>query len=61
MIGTLNVPPGTQRIWVSFSAEIIPNTTESLIAVMANIANTGMGLPRFRGQVSVFVSCLQSA
>jgi ATP-dependent Clp protease, protease subunit len=28
--------------YVSFSAEIIPNTTESLIAVMANLVNQGV-------------------
>lgn len=39
---TLNIPLGTERAYVSFSAEINPNTTESLIAVMADLANRGV-------------------
>jgi ATP-dependent Clp protease, protease subunit len=35
--GTLPVPP--QVVYVCFSAEIIPHTTESLIATMSNLAN----------------------
>jgi len=35
----MNVPPNAPVVYVSFSAEIIPSTTESLIAVMANCAN----------------------
>lgn len=33
------IPP---EAYVSFSAEIVPNTTESLLATMANIANQGI-------------------
>lgn len=33
------VPP---EVYVSFSAEIVPHTTESLLAVCANIANSGV-------------------
>lgn len=33
--------PGPPPTYVSFSAEIVPNTTESLIALMANLANLG--------------------
>ncbi len=32
------IPPGTRTAYVSFSAEINPNTTESLIAIMSNCA-----------------------
>lgn len=38
--GALPVPP--QVVYVSFSAEIIPHTTESLIATMANLSNQGV-------------------
>jgi ATP-dependent protease ClpP protease subunit len=37
--GTLNIPRGTQLVYVSFSAEINIKTTESLIAVMSNLVN----------------------
>src|SRR5438552_12912130 len=37
---TITPPP--QVVYVSFSAEIIAHTTESLIAVMANCANQGV-------------------
>lgn len=40
--GTINIPRGTQLVYVSFSAEIIPSTTESLIATMTNLANVGV-------------------
>ena len=42
MVTTLNIPQGTKQVYVSFSAEINPNTTESLIAVMAQCANLGV-------------------
>lgn len=35
----IQIPPNTPRVYVSFSAEIVPNTTESLIATMSNLAN----------------------
>jgi len=35
----LQVPPNTKTIYVTFSAEINPNTTEGLLAVMAGAAN----------------------
>lgn len=35
----LDIPKNTALVYVSFSAEINPNTTESLIAVMADCAN----------------------
>jgi ATP-dependent protease ClpP protease subunit len=38
--GTAEQPP--QIVYVSFSAEIIPSTTESLIAVMADCTNKGV-------------------
>lgn len=38
---TQGIPP-TVTYYVSFSAEINPNTTESLIAVMADFANKGV-------------------
>ncbi|MCJ7510006.1 MAG: ATP-dependent Clp protease proteolytic subunit [Dehalococcoidia bacterium] len=38
--GPAQQPP--QTVYVSFSAEIIPSTTESLIAVMADCANKGV-------------------
>ena len=31
--------PAADTVYISFSAEINPNTTESLIAVLANCAN----------------------
>lgn len=37
----VQIPPGTQCVYVSFSAEINPNTTEALIAVMAECASSG--------------------
>lgn len=40
--GTINIPHGTQLVYVSFSAEIDVKTTESLIAVMSNLANLGI-------------------
>ena len=40
--GTLNIPQGTQLVYVSFSAEIDVKTTESLIAVMSNLVNLGV-------------------
>ena len=36
----MQIPQGAPLVYVSFSAEIIPNTAESLIAVMANCANS---------------------
>lgn len=36
----MNIPEGTPLVYVSFSAEINPSTTESLISVMANCANS---------------------
>ena len=36
------IQPQPQTVYVSFSAEINPHTTESLIAVMANCANQGV-------------------
>jgi len=35
----MEIPKGASLVYVSFSAEINPTTTESLIAVMANCAN----------------------
>ena len=35
----INIPKNAPLVYVSFSAEINPNTTESLIGVMANCAN----------------------
>jgi len=35
----VDIPKNTPLVYVSFSAEINPNTAESLIAVMANCAN----------------------
>lgn len=35
----INIKPKTPLVHVSFSAEINPNTTENLIATMANLAN----------------------
>lgn len=40
--GTISIPSGTQLVYVSFSAEINVKTTESLIAVMSNLANLGV-------------------
>jgi ATP-dependent protease ClpP protease subunit len=34
--------PGASPAYVSFSAEIIPNTTESLIALLSNLVNQGV-------------------
>lgn len=34
-----NIPAGTERVYISFSAEINPSTTESLIAIAADLAN----------------------
>lgn len=42
MVTNLNIPQGTLQVFVSFSAEINPNTTESLLAVMAHCANQGV-------------------
>jgi len=36
----VNMPEDAPRAYISFSAEINPNTTESLISVMANRANS---------------------
>lgn len=36
-----NIPPNAPRVYVSFSAQIDATTAESLIAVMANMANLG--------------------
>ena len=36
------IPQGSQEVFVSFSAEINPNTIESLIAVMAECSNSGV-------------------
>lgn len=38
----MNIPQGAPLVYVSFSAEIITKTTESLIAIMANCANLGV-------------------
>jgi len=38
----VNIPPNTPMLYVSFSAEISPKTTESLIAVMAEAANSNV-------------------
>lgn len=35
----MDIPQNSPLVYVSFTAEIIPSTTESLIAVMANCAN----------------------
>ena len=35
----MNIKPNTPLVYVSFSAEINPNTTENLIGAMANLAN----------------------
>ena len=35
----ITIKPKTELVYVSFSPEIIPNTTETLIATMANLAN----------------------
>ncbi len=40
--GTINIPRGTPLVYVSFSAEIDVKTTESLIAIMSNLANLGI-------------------
>ena len=40
--GTVNIPQGTPLVYVSFSAEIVVKTTESLIAVMSNLTNLGV-------------------
>ncbi len=37
---TLQAPPNT--VYVSFSAEIVPHTTESLIATVTNLTNQGV-------------------
>jgi ATP-dependent protease ClpP protease subunit len=37
----ITVPPN-KTVYVSFSAEIVPHTTESLISVMANLVNQGV-------------------
>jgi len=36
----MNIPQGAPLVYVSFSAEINANTTESLISIMANCANS---------------------
>ncbi len=36
------IPPGTAHVYVVFSAEVNPTTTESLLATMANCANAGV-------------------
>lgn len=38
----MQIPQGTSLVYVSFSAEIIPNTTESLINVMTTCANSNV-------------------
>lgn len=38
----INIPKNAPRVYVSFSAEINPTTTENLIAVMANCANSNV-------------------
>lgn len=38
----VNVQPGADLVYVSFSAEVNPNTTEVLIGAMANCANLGV-------------------
>ncbi|HLW83371.1 MAG TPA: ATP-dependent Clp protease proteolytic subunit [Candidatus Acidoferrales bacterium] len=38
-MGTSGFPVPPQVVYVSFSAEIIPHTTESLIATMSNLSN----------------------
>ena len=38
----MDIPKNTPLVYVSFSAEVIIKTTESLIAVMANCANLGV-------------------
>lgn len=35
----MNISEGAPLVYVSFSAEINPNTTEALIATIANLAN----------------------
>ena len=35
----MNIPEGAPLVYISFSAEIIPNTTEALIATIANLVN----------------------
>lgn len=35
----INIAPNTPLVYVSFSAEIIPNTTEALIGIMVECAN----------------------
>ena len=42
VMGAGSIPGGTQLVYVSFSAEIDVKTTESLIAVMSNLANSGV-------------------
>ena len=37
-----SAPVETDTVYISFSAEIIPHTTESLIAVLANLVNQGV-------------------
>jgi ATP-dependent Clp protease, protease subunit len=38
----ITVQPGADLVYVTFSAEVNPSTTESLIATMANCANFGV-------------------
>ena len=38
----MQISQGTPLVYVSFSAEIIPNTTESLINVMTTCANSNV-------------------
>ncbi|MGH7867637.1 MAG: ATP-dependent Clp protease proteolytic subunit [Candidatus Dormibacteraceae bacterium] len=38
----INIEPGTERVYISFSAEIIPATTEALIGTMSTCANQGV-------------------
>ena len=38
----VSIPPGTTEVYVSFSAEINANTTESLIAMLASCVNAGV-------------------
>lgn len=38
----MQIPKGSSLVYVSFSAEIIPNTTESLISVMTTCANSSV-------------------
>ena len=41
-IPPVSAPPAPDIVYVSFSAEINPNTTETLIATVSNISNKGV-------------------